>query len=71
MDEAKCLDCIAAVLKGLFERPELFKAMEPHIVPLCLQILGKNGEYIEYLDYPLEILTFLTYLPYKISPQLW
>jgi len=71
MAAAQCLECIATVLKGICERPELFKAMEPQLVPLCLQILGNDGEYIEYLEYALDILTFLTYFPDEISPQLW
>ena len=71
MAVAQCSECIAAVLKGIFERLELFKSMEPQILSLCLQILGNNGGYIEYLEYALDILTFLTYFPDKISPQLW
>ena len=71
MDVAQCLECISMVLKGICELLELFKAMELQIVPLCLNILGKDWEYIEYLDYSLDILTFLTYFPEKISPQLW
>eukprot|EP00566_Odontella_aurita_P002311 CAMPEP_0113571984 /NCGR_PEP_ID=MMETSP0015_2-20120614/25852_1 /TAXON_ID=2838 /ORGANISM="Odontella" /LENGTH=1096 /DNA_ID=CAMNT_0000474985 /DNA_START=725 /DNA_END=4015 /DNA_ORIENTATION=+ /assembly_acc=CAM_ASM_000160 len=68
---AQCLECVATVLKGICERPELYKSMEPQLVPLCLQILGNDGEYIEYLEYALDILTFLTYFPEEISPRLW
>jgi len=71
MAAAQCLECVATVLKGICERPELYKSMEPQLVPLCLQILGNDGEYIEYLEYALDILTFLTYFPDEISPQLW
>ena len=49
MAAAKCLECIDMVLKVICERPELFEAMEPQLVPLCLQILGNDGYYIEYL----------------------
>ena len=38
---------------------------------LCLHILGNNREYIEYLEYALDIITFLTYFSDKIYPQLW
>ena len=47
MDAAQCLECIATFLKVIGERPELFKAMELQLVPLCLHILGNDGEYIE------------------------
>ena len=71
MAAAQCLECIATVLKGICERPELYKTMEPQLIPLVLQILGNDGDYIEYLEYALDILTFLTYFPETISPQLW
>ena len=38
---------------------------------LCLHILVNDGEYIEYLEYSLDIITFLTYFSDKIYPQLW
>ena len=44
--------------------------METHLVPLCLQILGNYWEYIEYLEYALNVIAFLTYFPEEISPQL-
>jgi len=71
MAAAQCLECIATVLKGICERPELYRTMEPQLIPLVLQILGNDGEYIEYLEYALDILTFLTYFPDHISPELW
>jgi hypothetical protein len=71
MAAAQCLECISTVLKGICERPELYRSMEPNLVPLVLQILGNDGEYMEYLEYALDILTFLTYFPEEISPQLW
>ena len=45
--------------------------MEPQLVTLHLKILGNGGEYIEYLEYALDILTLLTYFPGEIYPQLW
>lgn len=71
MAAAQCLECIATVLKGICERPDLYKSMEPQLVPLVLQILGNDGAFIEYLEYALDILTFLTYFPDEVSPQLW
>jgi len=71
MAAAQCLECINTVLKGTCEHPELYKGMEPHLVPLVLQILGHDGEYLEYVEFALDTLTFLTYFPLQLSPQLW
>mmetsp|Transcript_46986 Transcript_46986/g.69588 ORF Transcript_46986/g.69588 Transcript_46986/m.69588 type:complete len:1060 (+) Transcript_46986:78-3257(+) len=71
MAAAQCLECIATVLKGVCERPDLYAHLEPTLVPLVVRILGNDGEYIEYLEYALDILTFLTYFPETISVQLW
>ena len=71
MAAAQCLECINTVLKGTCEHPELYKGMEPHLIPLVLQILGNDGEYLEYVEFALDTLTFLTYFPMQISPQLW
>jgi len=71
MAAAQCLECIATVLKGTCGRPDIYAHMEPILIPLVLQILGNDGDYIEYLEYALDILTFLTYFPDKISPGLW
>lgn len=71
MAAAQCLECIATVLKGTCERPDLYKNMEPSLIPLVLQILGNNGDFIEYLEYALDIITFLTYFPDEIPAGLW
>mmetsp|Transcript_2586 Transcript_2586/g.5551 ORF Transcript_2586/g.5551 Transcript_2586/m.5551 type:complete len:1070 (-) Transcript_2586:974-4183(-) len=71
MAAAQCLECINTVLKGTCEHPELYKGMEPHLIPLVLQILGNDGEYLEYVEFALDTLTFLTYFPLQLSPQLW
>jgi len=71
MAAAQCLECIATVLKGICQRPELYSTMGPQLIPLVLQILGNDGDYIEYLEYALDILTYLTFFPDSISPQLW
>lgn len=71
MAAAQCLECIATVLKGICMRPDLFKHLEPNLIPIILKILGNDGEFIEYLEYALDILTFLTYFPTELSPQLW
>jgi len=68
---AQCLECIATVLKGTCERPDLYKSMEPCLIPLVKHILGNDGDYIEYLEYGLDIITFLTYFPDEIAPALW
>ena len=71
MAAAQCLECISTVLKGICERPDLYRHLEPNLVPLVMQVLGSDGEFIEYLEYALDILTFLTFFPDTISPQLW
>jgi len=71
MAAAQCLECVATVLKGVCEKPSLLKSLEPLLIPLVLKIMGNDGEYIEYLECALDILTFLTYFPDQISPELW
>lgn len=71
MAAAQCLECISTVLKGICERPELYKALEPHLLPITKQILSNDGDFIEYLENALDIVTFLTYFPDDISNELW
>lgn len=71
MAAAQCLECISTVLKGICERPDLFRHLEPHLIPLITRVLGSDGDFIEYLEYALDILTFLTYFPDTISSHLW
>lgn len=71
MAAAQCLECINTVLKGTCEHPELYKGMEPHLIPLVLQMLSNDGEYLEYVEFALDTLTFLTYFPVQLSPQIW
>lgn len=71
MAAAQCLECIATVLKGICEKPALYKTLEPTLIPLVMKILGNDGDYIEYLECALDILTFLTFFPDEITPELW
>lgn len=71
MAAAQCLECVSTVLKGICERPDFFRLLEPALLPMTKQILSKDGEYIEYLEYALDIITFLTYFPESISAELW
>lgn len=71
MAAAQCLECIATVLKGICDQPSILKNLEHLLIPLVLKIMGNDGEYIEYLECALDILTFLTYFPDTISPELW
>lgn len=71
MAAAQCLECISTVLKGICERPDLFRLLEPALLPITRQILSRDGDFIEYLEYALDIVTFLTYFPDSISNELW
>lgn len=68
---AQCLECIATVLKGICGNAAILHALEPILVPLVLKILGNDGDFIEYLECALDILTFLTFFQPGISPELW
>ena len=68
---AQCLECIATVLKGVCAQESMLKKLEPLLLPLVLKILGDDGDFIEYLECALDILTFLTYFQSQISPELW
>lgn len=71
MAAMQCLECISTVLKGICERPDIYRSLEPQLLPIIKQILGNDGEYIEYLENALDILTFLTFFQDDLSPQLW
>ena len=71
MAAAQCLECINTVLKGTCEHPQLYKGMEVHLIPMIIQILGNDGEYLEYVEFALDMLTFLTYFPLQLTPQIW
>ncbi|KAL7574621.1 hypothetical protein ACA910_002972 [Epithemia clementina (nom. ined.)] len=68
---AQCLECIATVLKGVCSQESMLKRLEPLLLPLVLKILGDDGDFIEYLECALDILTFLTYFQSQISMELW
>ena len=71
MAAAQCLECINTVLKGTCEHPEIYKGMESNLIPMILMIMGHDGEYLEYVEFALDTLTFLTYFPQQLSPDLW
>lgn len=68
---AQCLECIATVLKGVCGKQQMLQTLEPLLVPLVLRILGNEGEFIEYLEHALDILTFLTYFQDRLTPEVW
>mmetsp|Transcript_31253 Transcript_31253/g.65192 ORF Transcript_31253/g.65192 Transcript_31253/m.65192 type:complete len:856 (+) Transcript_31253:3-2570(+) len=68
---AQCLECIATVLKGVCSSEAMLKKLEPLLLPLVLKILGDDGDFIEYLECALDILTFLTYFQGQLSQELW
>jgi len=59
------------VLKGVCSKASILKSLEPLLLPLVLKILGHDGDFIEYLECGLDILTFLTFFQDGISPELW
>jgi hypothetical protein len=68
---AQCLECVSTVLKGVCANADILHSLEPILVPLVLKILGNDGDFIEYLESALDILTFLTYFQQSISPEVW
>jgi importin-7 len=68
---ANCLECVATVLKGVCSNESIVKSLEPLLLPLVLKILGTEGDFIEYLESALDILTFLTFFQSHLSPELW
>ena len=71
MAAMQCLECIGTVLKGICGRPDIYRNIEPQLLPIVNQILGNDGEYIEFLENALDILTFLTFFQDDLSPELW
>ena len=68
---AQCLECIATVLKGVCGKESMIHTLEPQLLPLVLKILGNDGDFIEYLESALDILSFLTYFQSQISMEVW
>lgn len=68
---AQCLECISTVLKGVCSNAAILHSLEPILVPLIMKILGNDGDFIEYIENALDVLTFLTYFQPTISPELW
>lgn len=67
----ECFECISTVLKGVSERPDIYRTVEPALLPVIKQILGNDGEYIEYIESALDVLTFLTFFQDELSAGLW
>ena len=68
---SQCLECIATVMKGICHKESMIKTLEPLVIPLVLKILGNDGDFIEYLENALDILTFLTFFQSEITSLLW
>jgi len=71
MAAGECLECISTVLKGISEKPELYNGIEPLVLPMIKQIIGKEDAYLDFLEQALDMLTFLTFYPETISASLW
>ncbi|CAM9763151.1 unnamed protein product, partial [Phaeothamnion confervicola] len=71
MAAGQCIEAVATVLYSVHTVPSLYPEMERHILPMLRLVLGNEGEFIEYLENALDVVTYLTYYGPGISPDLW
>merc|ERR1719198_2189158 len=71
MAAAQCIETVCAVLQCASTRPDVYAEIEPHIVPVVATIFSGDGDYIEYLENGIDVLTYLTFYGEGISPRLW
>jgi len=74
MAAAQCVGAMAATLQSLDDNKDnVYAQIEPFLVPVLSQIFGSSeGEFIEYFEDGIEVLSYLTYngaTPF--SQQLW
>mmetsp|Transcript_14605 Transcript_14605/g.29784 ORF Transcript_14605/g.29784 Transcript_14605/m.29784 type:complete len:1073 (-) Transcript_14605:34-3252(-) len=68
---SQSLECISTVLRVVQDDEEIFRASEPHLLPVIAAVLDPSGSYVDNLEYGLDLLTFLTYFQSTFSPGLW
>ena len=66
-----CLECIATVLKSVHQREDIFKKVEPMLIPIIAKVLDISGDLCEFLEHALDLITFLTFYQDSVSPQMW
>eukprot|EP00752_Nemacystus_decipiens_P010988 g9765.t1 len=71
MAASQVIEAVSTVLQSTKAVPELFPAMEAHLLPMLSQIFSEDGELMEYFENACDVLSFLTYYGPGISPQLW
>jgi len=70
MAATQCLECIATVLRGVSERPDIFKQTEPMLIRIIKTIIDEMEDF-EYLEHALDLLVFLTFYQERFCPELW
>ncbi|CAM9092964.1 unnamed protein product [Pylaiella littoralis] len=71
MAASQVIEAVSTVLQSTKAVPELFPAMESHLLPMIAQIFSNDGELMEYFENACDVLNFLTYYGPGISQQLW
>eukprot|EP01116_Phalansterium_solitarium_P023118 TRINITY_DN793_c0_g3_i2.p1 TRINITY_DN793_c0_g3~~TRINITY_DN793_c0_g3_i2.p1 ORF type:complete len:1027 (+),score=443.06 TRINITY_DN793_c0_g3_i2:37-3081(+) len=66
---SECLNTIQTILGGLQEHGPLWAQVEVVLLPLLHKIF--EGDFMDFFDEGVKILTYLTYYSPAISPQLW
>jgi len=64
MAACQCVEAVATVLHTIVEadaNTTLFPQVQPFLLPVVRTILSPSGDFLEYLENGLEILTFVTY----------
>jgi len=68
---AQCIEAVTTVLESVHNHSQLFPQIEPPLLPVLSKVLGAEGEFMEYLENALDVLSYLTYYGEGISPNLW
>ena len=68
---SQSLECISTVLRVVQDDANIFRACEPHLLPVISSVLDPSGDNVDNLEYGLDLLTFLTYFQAEFSPGLW
>jgi len=68
---SQCIEAVTTVLESVHQHQILYPQMEPPLLPVIAKILGNDGEFMEYLENALDVLSYLTYYGEGISSDLW